>query len=94
VRAEMGKTIAVYNSNGELEFTAPTLTEASEYSGVCISSISAVIKNGKRSKGYYFRKYKKNENPLEQIDFDWLCEIDGQKFAKQVDIANYCNVSR
>lgn len=94
VRAEMGKTIAVYNFNGELEFTAPTLTEASEYSGVCISSISAVIKNGKRSKGYYFRKYKKNEVPLEQIDFDWLCEIDGQKFAKQIDIANYCNVSR
>ncbi len=94
LRATAGKTIAVYNANGELEFSAPTMTEASVYSGVSVSSISSVIKSGKRSKGFYFRKYKKDEEPVEQIDFIWICEIDGQKFGKQVEIADYCGVSR
>jgi hypothetical protein len=58
------------------------MTEASAYSGVSVSSISSVIKSGKRSKGFYFRKYKKDEEPAEQIDFIWICEIDGQKFGK------------
>lgn len=94
LRAAKGKVIGIYDSNGELEATTSTYTEASEYSGIGIATISNVAKSGKRSGNYFFRSYRKGEEPLEKIDCPWICEIDGLKFDRQVDIAEYCGVSR
>ena len=94
LRENAGKVIGVYNAEGELELVTPTMTEASTYTGASVSAISNAVKSGKPTKTYYFRKYKKDETPVEQIDIICICEIDGSKFNTQIDIANYCGVSK
>lgn len=86
--------IAFYTKYGELEGTAATLTEVSKMIDVSTSSISRGLKTGSLACEYYFRYYPENEEPAAEIEFKWLCEIDGLKFVKQIEIADYCGVSK
>ena len=86
--------IAFYTKYGELEGTASTATEVSQLCGVSAASISRGLKTGKLACDYYFRYFPSNEQPPEEIDFEWICEIDGLKFIKQIEIADYCGVTK
>jgi hypothetical protein len=86
--------IAFYTKYGELEGTAATATEVSQLCEVSAASISRGLKTGKLACDYYFRHYPSNEQPPEEIDFEWICEIDGLKFVKQIEIADYCGVTK
>lgn len=85
--------IAVYDKNGELEFTAQTITEAAETLDITNASVSKGLKTEKLTCEYFFRHYL-TEEPKEKIEIPWLCEIDGVKFVKQTDIADYCEVTK
>ena len=86
------KNVEVYDGNGELEATFGTITDAADYTGLCNATISKAISSQKKSGEYFFRYY--DETPEASIEFDWLCEIDGVKFVKQIEVADYCGVSR
>ena len=88
------KNIAIYDSNGDLETVTKTITEAAGYCDMCNASVSTALKSGKKSKEYFFRYVADGATPDETIEFDYLCEIDGVKFVKQIEIADYCGVSR
>jgi len=86
--------IAIYNNLGELEDTCTTVIEASSLIGYSKNRISGALKTEKINGDYFFRYYNLDEEPEETIDIDYLCEIDGVRFFKQSDIAEYCGVSR
>ena len=87
--------VAMYDRNGELVDTAENMTELTKkYSYLSISSISKAAKDKKIYKDGFFVTYPKIELPPETIDIEYLAEIDGQKFIKQIEISNYLNVSR
>ena len=86
------KNIAIYDGNGELEQVAKTIMDAAKYVGLYRDSVSRALSKGNKTGEYFFRYY--DEKPDETIEFDWLCEIDGYKFVKQIEVADYCGVSR
>lgn len=88
------KNIAIYDSNGDLETTTRSITEASDYTGICNATISKALTKGNKTKEYFFRYFLDNAKPEEQIEFDYLCEIDGVRFVKQIEVADYCGVTR
>lgn len=91
----LGKNaVAIYHYNGDLYQTADTISEAAEMLGISFSSVSKALKDNKISCGYYFRYYNSLTTPADQIDVSWLAEVDGVKFLKQTEIADYCGVSR
>ena len=83
----------MYDKNGELEFTAQSLVEAADALEITSASVSKGLKTEKLTCEYFFRYYS-TEEPAEKIDIPWLCEIDGLKFVKQKDIADYCEVTK
>ena len=86
--------IAIYLYNGELYETSNTITEAAAITNISFASISKALKNEKACRKYYFRYYDSLIEPVEQIEVPWLAEIEGIRFLKQTEIADYCNVSR
>lgn len=86
--------VAIYDTDGELIDTTKTITDAAKITGVTNLTISKVLKNLKRTSGYYFRYFNSNEEPQQKIDFDYICEIDGIKFINQSEVGDYCQVSR
>ena len=88
------KNIAIYDANGDLEQVVRTITEAADLTGLCNASVSKALKTGSKCKENFFRFYDNNTKPDDSIEFDWLCEIDGVKFVKQIEVADYCGVSR
>ena len=91
---EPRKRVAIYNEHGVLEHNTLTIGEAAEYGGSTLTTVTRAIESGKLSKGHFYRFYFDNVEPEETIEFDYLCEIDGIKFVKQIDIAEYCGVTK
>lgn len=91
---EPRKRVAIYNEYGVLEHTTATIGEAATYGGSTLPTVTRAIESGKLSKKHFYRFYFDNEEPAETIEFDYLCEIDGVKFVKQIDIAEYCGVTK
>lgn len=88
------KIYGVYSEEGELIKTYQTKIDiVKDYPTFSIPSITSHILNLKPYKGIYIREFI-NEEPAETIKIDYLCIINGQKFIRQVDVANYCAVSR
>lgn len=84
--------IAIYDKTGILQEVYDTATEAANdtflYSGV-----TAALRSGKVYKEHFFRKFPEDEIP-EQIDVPYLCEVDGIRFIKQIELVKYFGVSR
>ena len=85
--------IAVYDKNGDFEFDAETITDVAKELEITNASVSKGLKTEKLTCGYFFRHFTTDE-PADTIDIPWLCEIDGVRFVKQGDIADYCEVTK
>ena len=85
--------IAIYDRNGELESTARSVREATN-KVFLDGGIRSALKSGKIYKDHFFRNFILSEEPPETIDVPYLCIIDGYKFMKQTEVADYCNVTK
>ena len=56
--------------------------------------IRSALKSGKIYKDHFFRNFILSEEPAENIDVPYLCIIDGYKFMKQTEVADYCDVTK
>jgi hypothetical protein len=87
--------VAMYDRHGDFMDSAETIADLSKkYPELTASGISAAIKNNKIYKNHFFIHYSKFKQPPEEIEIDYIAEIDGVKFVKQVEISNYLGVSR
>jgi len=88
------QAIAAYDSNGELVDNTVTIKEMSERLDIASASISNALKTEKMTKHHFFRRYNLNDEPLEIIELNYLCEIDGIYFFNQSRVGDYCEVTR
>lgn len=84
--------IAVYSRDGELEDTFDYIIQAAKYLSGSDNGVSTALQTQKLYKNHLLRWYE--EEPLDEIEVDCLCTIDGQRFFKQTEVAEYCGVSR
>lgn len=85
--------VAVYNRNGELEASYLSIKQTVN-KDFLEGGIRSALKTGKIYKDHFFRFYKLSDEPADTIEIPYLCIIDGYKFIKQTEIADYCNVTR
>lgn len=90
----ISRSIAVYDHDGNLDSAYPSVKEAAADKGYSEASIRLALKSEKVCKGLFFRQYGSNDEPEETIQIDYLCTIDGLNFIKQVEVADYCGVTR
>lgn len=85
--------IAVYNKEGNLVSTARSVRVlvTKEFLD---GGIRAALKSGKIYKGYFYRYFSSTEIPLKNIEVPYLCIIDGIMFMKQIEVAEYCGVTK
>jgi hypothetical protein len=87
--------VAVYDRHGDFVDWAETITDlCRNYPEFVVGGVSTAIKNNKIYKNHFFINYSKFSEPPETIEIDYIAEIDGVKFIKQVEIANYLGISR
>ena len=85
----------MYDRHGEYVDSAETIVDLiKQHPGFTSASISKSIKENKIYKDYFFISYSKFEEPPESIDIEYIAEIEGIKFVKQIEISNYLNISR
>lgn len=85
--------VAVYDRNGELEASYLSIKQTVN-KDFLEGGIRSALKTGKIYKDHFFRFYKLSDEPADTIEIPYLCIIDGYKFIKQTEIADYCNVTR
>lgn len=85
--------VAVYDRNGELEANYLSIKQTIN-KDFLEGGIRSALKTGKIYKDHFFRFYKLSDEPADTIEIPYLCIIDGYKFIKQTEIADYCNVTR
>lgn len=85
--------IAIYNRNGNLIKTARNIREVVS-EDFLDGGIRSALKSGKIYKNHFFRYFIITNEPLENIEVPYLCIIDGLKFMKQNEVAEYCNVTK
>lgn len=86
--------VAFYSKEGKLEKYFNSIKEASEKTQFSDTSIRSAIKTQKPYKNYFLRQFLIEEDPAEEIDVPYLCIIDGERFLKQTEVADYCSVTR
>ena len=87
--------VAIYDRHGDYVDCAETITDlCKKYPQFSVGSVSTSIKNNKIYKDHFFIHYSKFSEPPESINIQYIAEIDGIKFVKQIEIANYLNISR
>lgn len=86
--------VAVYDRMGELLASYESIKDAVAAEPISDSTMRAAIKSGKAAKYRFYRAWDTLEEPPETIDIDYLCVIDGERFLKQVEVAEYCGVTR
>jgi len=92
VRSMEGKQyIAIYDRNGKLVKVARSIREVVD-GEFLDGGIRSALKSGKIYKDHFFRYV----GPMlsEYIEVPYLCIIDGLKFMKQIEIAEYCGVTK
>lgn len=85
--------IAVYDRTGTLVITARSVRALVDKEFLD-GGIRAALKSGKIYKGYFYRYFSSTEIPLKHIEVPYLCIIDGLKFMKQIEVAEYCGVTK
>ena len=88
---EEKQSIAIYNRNGKLVKVAHSIREI--VNGEFLDGgIRSALKTGKIYKDHFFRYI----GPIcfEYIEVPYLCIIDGIKFMKQTEVAEYCGVTK
>ena len=85
--------IAIYNRYGDLVTVARSIRGAITEEFLD-GGIRAALKSGKIYKDHFFRYYTLYEYPSKNIEVPYLCIIDGLKFMKQTEIAEYCGVTK
>ena len=85
--------IAIYNRNGNLVKTARNVREVVN-EDFLDGGIRSALKSGKIYKDHFFRYYNLSAYPPKNIEVPYLCIIDGIKFMKQNEVAEYCNVTK
>lgn len=85
--------IAVYDRTGTLVITARSVRALVDKEFLD-GGIRAALKSGKIYKGYFYRYFSSTEIPLKHIEIPYLCIIDGLKFMKQIEVAEYCGVTK
>lgn len=88
---EEKKSIAIYDRNGNLVKVARSIREIVNEEFLD-GGIRSALKSGKIYKGHFFRYF--NIEPSNNIEVPYLCIIDGLKFMKQIEIAEYCGVTK
>ena len=87
--------VAMYDRHGEYIDCAETIVDLTKkYPEFVAGGIAKSIKEKKIYKNHFFISYSKFEQPPETIDIEYIAEIDGVKFVKQIEISNYLNISR
>ena len=85
--------VAVYNRYGSLVMVARSIRGAIT-KDFLDGGIRAALKSGKIYKDHFFRYYNLSEYPIKNIEVPYLCIIDGVKFMKQTEVAEYCGVTK
>lgn len=85
--------IAIYNRYGGLVAVARSIRGAIT-KDFLDGGIRAALKSGKIYKDHFFRYYNLPEYPPINIEVPYLCIIDGVKFMKQTEVAEYCGVTK
>lgn len=85
--------IAIYNRYGDLVAVARSIRGAIT-NDFLDGGIRAALKSGKIYKDHFFRYYLFSEKPPKNIEVPYLCIIDGLKFMKQIEVAEYCGVTK
>ena len=85
------QNIAIYDRNGNLVKVARSIRDAINEEFLD-GGIRAALKSEKIYKDHFFRYFL--EEPLKNIEVPYLCIIDGIKFMKQTEIADYCGVTK
>ena len=88
------QVVAIYDQYGEFEDVASSITDAARKLNITTTSITKALKSGKLSCSYFFRYMDESDTYPDRIEIPWLAEIDGIRFLKQIEIANYCGVSK
>lgn len=88
------KCVGIYNRNGELESVQKDFTAATNYVELSAQTIRKAVVDGNIRKEMFFRAYEAGTAIPEEIELNWLCEIDGTKFFKQVELVEYCGVTK
>ena len=90
---EEKKSIAIYDRNGDFVKAARSIREATNEEFLD-GGIRSALKSGKIYKGHFFRYFITTEEPVKNIEVPYLCIIDGLKFMKQIEVAEYCGVTK
>ena len=87
--------IAIYNRYGDLVGVALSVRGVIANSKDFLDGgIRAALKSGKIYKDHFFHYYNLPEYPPINIEVPYLCIIDGVKFMKQIEVAEYCGVTK
>lgn len=86
--------VAIYDRTGTLVSAYESIKDAVAHEDISDSTLRAAIKSGKVTKYRFYKPWDTLEDPPETIDVDYLCEIDGERFLRQIEVAEYCGVSR
>ena len=85
--------IAIYNRYGALVAVSRSIRGAIT-KNFLDGGIRAALKSGKIYKDHFFRYYPLPGYPPINIEVPYLCIIDGVKFMKQTEVAEYCGVTK
>ena len=85
--------VAIYNRYGGLVMVARDIRGATTKEFLD-GGIRAALKSGKIYKDHFFRYYNLSDYPPKNIEVPYLCIIDGIKFMKQIEVAEYCGVTK
>lgn len=79
--------------DGEYQDFFTSVSAAAKACGLSNSNINTLLKNGKPKNGYSFMRIPSNVEPPQTMNVAYVCEIDGQYFYTQKDVAEYCGVT-
>lgn len=85
--------IAIYDRNGNFVKAAHSIREATNEEFLD-GGIRSALKSGKIYKDHFFRYFMITEESIKNIEVPYLCIIDGLKFMKQIEVAEYCGVTK
>ena len=94
-REPIPQMISIYDTMGILINISDNIKNIIKLYPECSDSgVRLALKNKKIYKNKFFRYYNIDDNPLTSIDVPYLCEIDNIRFNRQVQVAEYCGVTK
>ena len=90
---EKKEIYAVYNENGLLEDIYEEISDI-KITGYLKEGIKKAIKENRKYKNKYFKKFKNKEDVLSNLNIEPICWIDNIPFYNRSDVVKYANVTR